>query len=311
MSASTLSAPPAADADALPALKADPREQDLSPEQLDYLFDVRGYRIIKGALNADELAEMNAFVDEHPAKDLEPGQWIGNVETHSYGAKDGVNFQNIMEAGGVYSKLIDHPSWLDQVTRYIETEQHKVSIDENFLNVRGKGGFIPIHSGGAMPRFTSFFRNNAGRWCVGQINILMALKDVHHGDGCTTVVPGSHKAQQVHPAEGTEGDAWARQVSGADAVGMCEVHLDAGDALMFTDAICHGSVPRTTEGERRVCIYRYAPHLLAKRLNFLPDLDWLNSLTERQRNMVSPTPLRMAPGRTLKAEDFEHDAIAG
>ena len=306
------SASAAAEEVVLPALKADPREQDLSPEELDYLFDVRGYRILKGALSAEQLDAMNAFVDAHPARDLEPGQWIGNVETHTYGAEDGVNFQNIMEAGGVFTDLIDHAAWLDQVSRYIVTTQHQLSIDENFLNVRSAGGFIPIHSGGAMSRLTNNFRNQAGRWGVGQINILMALNDVHHGDGCTTIVPGSHKACDDHPAEHAgEGAAWNRNISGAEAVGMCEVHLDAGDALMFTDAICHGSVPRTNDGERRVCIYRYAPHLLAKRMNFLPDFNWLASLTPRQRAMVAPTPLRMAPGRVLRAEDFEHDPVGG
>lgn len=297
----------------LPAVCFDPAEAELSQAEQDYLFELRGYRILRGALSEDQLARMNAFVDGQNLDALQPGQWVGNVEVHTYGSKDGVNFQNIMEAGGVFEELIDHPTWIELMHRYIGEGPHDVEIDENFLNVRESGGFIPIHSGGADPRLTSLFRHATGRWMVGQINVLMAMSDVNHGDGCTTVVPGSHKALLYHPEQGGAGsnDAWDRGVSGNEAVGMVEVHLEAGDALMFTDAITHGSVPRTNPGQRRVCIYRYSPHLMAKRMNFLPDPAWFYGLTKARQKLVCTSPPRMAPGRVLKAEDFKHVAVGG
>ncbi|MEM8782062.1 MAG: phytanoyl-CoA dioxygenase family protein [Planctomycetota bacterium] len=296
-----------------PAWTPDARETDLTAEQQDYLFDLRGFRVISEALSTNQLERINDFVDTNLRDDLEPGEWIGNVETHSYGhaeTPDGINFQNVIEGGEVFEELIDQPAWIDQVRRYIECEQHQLSIDENFLNVRRTGGFIPIHSGGANPRFTSTFRNGAGQWMVGQINILMALTDTLEGDGCTTVVPGSHKSHIEHPQYA---GAWnpGQEVSGADALGMVQVHLKAGDALMFTDAITHGSLPRTNPGERRVLIYRYSPHLLAKRMNYLPSPEFLERLTEARRKLVVPVPPRMRPGRVMAAEEFEHEAVGG
>jgi hypothetical protein len=39
--------------------------------------------------------------------------------------------------------------------------------------------------------------------------------------------------------------------------GAVEVHLNAGDAVMFVDAIMHGSARRVNEGQRRIAVYRY------------------------------------------------------
>lgn len=293
-----------------PAWLHDAREDALGQEELDYLFDLRGFRILKGALSDDQVARIHAWVDAQPLATLGPGDWVGDVEVHTYGSKDGLNFQNVIEGGPVFEELIDSSRWIGQVRRYIEVDDHALSLEENFLNVRRTGGFIPIHSGGTLVRFTSWFRNHAGKWSVGQINILMALTPIGPGDGATTVVPGSHKAHLDHPQRGR---AWSPDdpISGADALAMVEVHLDAGDALMFTDALTHGSAPRTNEGERRVLIYRYAPHLLANRFHFIPSPEFLARLTPERRRLVMPTPPRMRPGRTLMAEAFGHNPVGG
>lgn len=287
------------DADRLvPVWQPDPRCQSDDPLEQDYLFDLNGFSVIQGALSPQDLREINAFVDAHDPDSLEPGQWIGDVETHTYGKKDGINFQNIIEGGPVFERCIDHPAWYERVKRYIQVDAHHLTIDENFLNVRRTGGFIPMHSSGNHVRFTSCFRAYYGEWMVGQINVLMALTDVSYGDGCTTLIPGSHKAHEKHP-KNRDGNAWHNQVSGDQAVGMVQMHLKAGDVMLFTDAITHGSMPRTNPGERRVMIYRYAPHLLAKRFNYVPSEELMDRLSERQRAMVQAQPPRLRPGRTL------------
>lgn len=277
-----------------------------SNAEADYLFDLHGYRVITSALSHAQLATVNSWVDEQDVDRLSPGDWIGDVEVHTYGAKDGLNFQNIIEGGPVFEELIDHPAWIDQVRRYIVAGDHQLRIDECFLNVRRSGGYIPIHSGGDNVRFTGLFHWHSGQWAVGQINILMALTDIGLGDGATTVVPGSHKSHLAHPNRN-----WSSGVGGDQAIAMQEVHLRAGDALMFTDAICHGSMPRTNPGERRVLIYRYAPHLLAPRMNYIASEELIARLSPARRAMVMPTPPRLRPGRSLTGATFPHQPTAG
>ena len=272
----------------------------------DYLFDLNGYRILKNALSPEDLAEINGWVDARQAEELAEGQWVGDVECQSYQGHDGMSFHNMIEAGPAFRKCIDHPAWVDEVSRYVATDRQKLAIDENFLNVRAQGGFIGIHSGGHVPGFTSCFRHHTGDWMVGMINVLMALTDIGPGDGCTTIVPGSHKSHATHPAlagGGRWGTVANDDVSGDGATGMIEVHLKAGDALMFTDAACHGSTARTNPGERRVMIYRYVPSLMARRYNYVPSEELLSELTDRQQSIIQPTPIRMRPGRTMSSND--------
>lgn len=283
-----------------------PTGQPPSQEELDYLFDLNGFRVLRGALTSEQQDSVNAWVDSQDVDALNPGDWIGDVEVHTYGAKDGVNFQNIIEGGPIFEDLIDHPAWIDDIGRYIEVGGHRLRIDECFLNIRRGGGYIPIHSGGDSVRFSGLFRWHNGEWAVGMINILMALTDIGPGDGATTVVPGSHKSHVGHPHRD-----WEAGVGGDRAIGMNEIHLKAGDALMFTDAICHGAMPRTNPGERRVLIYRYVPHLLAPRLNYVPSEELIARLTPQRRSIVMPIPPRLRPGRVLEADAFPHDPVGG
>jgi hypothetical protein len=278
----------------------------LTQSEQDFLFDLHGYRILHGVLSAEDLRAVNAFADLHDTAERQPGDWIGNVETHTYGTKDGLNFQNIIEGGAVFEKLIDAPAWIEQVRRYIAVGDHSVRIDECFLNLRNRGGFIPVHSGGANVRVTGAFRWHTGQWAVGQINILMAITDIGPGDGPTTIAPGSHHSGLHHPNAD-----WNAQIGGHQAIAMQEVHLKAGDALMFSDALCHGSMPRTNPGQRRVLIYRYTPHLVASRFNYIPSEELLARLTPAQRQLVMPVAPRLRPGRVLRADAFPHDAVGG
>lgn len=278
----------------------------LSQAELDYTFDLNGFRVLRDALSAKQLTAINDWVDAQDVDWLNPGDWIGDVEVHTYGKADGVNFQNIIEGGPIFEELIDHQAWFDQVNRYIAVGAHNLRIDECFLNIRRSGGYIPIHSGGENIRFSGLFRWHSGHWAVGQINILMALTDIGPGDGATTVVPGSHKSDLPHPHVD-----WDAGIGGDQALGMREVHLNAGDALMFTDAMCHGSLPRTNPGERRVLIYRYAPHLLASRMDYVPSEELITRLTPQRRSIVMPVAPRMRPGRTLHSNTFPHNAIGG
>jgi hypothetical protein len=280
-----------------------PDEQD--EYLIDYLFDLNGYLIIKGAVAQSDLDEMNAWVDAHwdyvdakrRSRQDESGAWIGNIETHTYSGADGCNFQNIVEAGPVFRKLIDHPSWIQHIRRWVNPV-NGLSIHENLLNVRGAGGYIGIHSGGAHPiSYMTFRQANTGEWMVGQVNVITALQDIGPGDGPTTIVPGSHKSVLKHP-QLTE-TVYRSDAAAGEQIGMIELHLEAGDTLLFTDAITHGSAARTNPGFRRMVLYRYSPAFLRSRFEYVPSDELLSSLTEEQRKIILPIPHRFAPGRSF------------
>ena len=256
----------------------------------DYLFDLRGFLVLRNAIAPEQLAAMNGWIDDRPSTG--PGDWIGNVHHQVHEPKLGLNFQQIYEAEP-FRCLIDHPSWIELVKRYVggqagyDAHFGPVFIDENFINVRGPGEAISLHSGGHDRVMRTQFRYHDGDFHCGQINILFALQDIGPGDGTTMVIPGSHKSNLRHPQYETS-------VYGADSVeaieGAIQVHLNAGDAILFVDAIAHGSAERRNPGERRIGVFRYGPSWGNFRYGYEPSEELLAALNEEQRRMVRPIP---------------------
>ena len=130
----------------------------------------------------------------------------------------------------------------------------------------------------------TFRQANTGEWMVGQINCITALEDIGLGDGPTTLIPGSHKASIPHPKlNGELSRVYRSDEAAGIAVGMRELYLEAGDVLLFTDTITHGSAARSNDGYRRMLLYRYSPR-------WIPEL--LKRLTAERRQIVDPIPLR-------------------
>ena len=267
----------------------------------DYLFDLNGYLILEGAIDPADLVTMNNWIDDHweyveqPKDNKDNPRWIGRVETQNYGGEDGVNFQNIVDGGAVFEKLIDHPAWIHLIRKYI-APNNGLSIHENFLNIRGTGGHLYIHSGGHFPRqYFTFRHHNTGEWMVGMINVLIALHDIGQGDGGTVIIPSSHKATETHPRLEVDGEKVGNLNDGRlaeTAIGMKEIHLKAGDVLFFTDAVTHGSSARTNDGFRRSIVYRYSPRHIRTRFNIEQSDDLLERLTPERRAILEPIPLK-------------------
>jgi hypothetical protein len=266
-----------------------------------YLFDLRGYLVIENALTPDHVAEMNAILDG--LRGLEPGAWAGFVHGHVFSSpNEGLNLQQIYEAGEPFERLIDHPAWIDQVKTFVGGEgsfdyKHgPLFIDENFANIRGPGEAIGLHSGPVPWNKRCQFHVHNQKFNCGQVNMLVALTDIGPGDGATMVIPGSHKSNFRHP----EFDRAKMTASGGSVdgvTGAVEVRLRSGDALVFVDAICHGSAKRVNSGERRNVVYRYGPSWGFFRHGYRPSRELLNRLTEERRQIVWPHErLAGAPG---------------
>ena len=264
-------------------------------DELDiYLFDLRGYLHIEGALDAAEVRQLNEGLDAIPS--LEPGEWFGYIQAHTYGTVDGLNLQQIYEAGEPFERLIDHPSWFERIKLFVGGEgsfdyhHGPLFIDENFANFRRPGEAIGLHSGGYPPIHRNQFRYHGGRFMCGQVNVLLALTDIGPGDGGTMLIPGSHKSNFSHP----HFDRHRMQPGGATVEGIegaVEMHMKAGDALVFVDGISHGSARRSNDGERRIVVYRYGPSWGTFRQGYAPSPELLERLPPQRRQIVQPLPL--------------------
>jgi ectoine hydroxylase-related dioxygenase (phytanoyl-CoA dioxygenase family) len=80
----------------------------------------------------------------------------------------------------------------------------------------------------------------------GLIVVMYALKDVNEGDGGFVCVPGSHKAN--HPF-----------YPNVDSHLVVNPNPKAGDMLIFTEALVHGTRKWRSENLRRSLLYKYSP----------------------------------------------------
>jgi hypothetical protein len=108
--------------------------------------------------------------------------------------------------------------------------------------------------------------------------------------------PGSHKANFALPEDWKELEVdpprpWVTPVTGP-----------AGTAIVFTEAMSHGTLPWSGAGERRTVFLKYNPHPIAWSARFY-DRDRYPGLTERQRadpraaeRAVRRSPDRLTPG---------------
>jgi len=272
------------------------------PTELErYLFDLNGYIVVKNALNKFEIKACNNIIDK--LKNLKHREWRGYVHGHNYGGKEGLNLQQIYEAGKPFEKLIDHPSWIHHMLEFVggeDTFDHNhgpLFIDENFANVRGPGDAIGIHSGNHEGTQRGHYRYENGKFHCGQINILLALNDIGPGDGGTVVIPSSHKANFKHP-EFDKNKMFKDKLSHADLMTASkEIYLKAGDGLLFVDSLCHGSAKRVNKGERRVVIYRYGPSWGFFRHPYRPSKKLLKNLSKFQRQIVMPHEKILTPDK--------------
>ena len=275
-----------------------PDSQAPSPREM-FTFDLNGFIIIRGAIDREHVADINYSLDR--LQHLGLGEWAGHVHGHSYGGREGLNLQQIYEAGACWERLIDHPVYIERVRTFVGGERTfdylhgPLFMDECFASIRAEGEAIGIHSGGHEGCARTRFHVQNQRFHCNQVNVLIAWSDIGPGDGATMVVPASHKANFDHPdrerCRMRDGDA-----ANAEGVeGAIEVHLKAGDALLFSDAIMHGSAARRNPGQRRISVYRYGVSWGRWRHPYRPSTALTERLNPRARQIVQPEAAILAP----------------
>ena len=122
------------------------------------------------------------------------------------------------------------------------------------MDAGGEG--CTLHGGGADRMDLSevyFYKND--RIYTGLTVIEYLLADEGPGDGGVCVVPGSHKANLPLPKSMHLWEDHREQV--------IELNGKAGDAVIFTETLTHGTLPWTAQHQRRALLYKFSPGTLA------------------------------------------------
>lgn len=219
-----------------------------------YLFDLNGYLVVRGILDTGMVRRLNRALDESPDRTLE---WLP-------------------ELGGPFLDLIDHPRVLPYLIEFVD---ERVRLDHAYgiQMVPGSPGLALHGSPDDRPRNAAWYHVRNGAISSGLTVVSFALTDVQADAGGFVCIPGSHKANFACP--------FLDHAADRDAPWLTHVELSAGDAVIFTEALTHGSLDWAGPGIRRAFFYKYTPGQAAW-LSYRWTEEELAGLSARQRAMV-------------------------
>jgi hypothetical protein len=250
-------------------------ETHMLSDEERYLFDLQGFCVVPDAVDGRTIEAVNAIIDEQLAS-TNPDSPFVLLGEHKGG--------EVLRWGPSLLALMDNP----RITPYLEElVDPAFRLDHEYVQVLRPRPHDPanappsvlLHGGGAPFDPSQYYRFSDGRMWNGLTVVAYYLRDVHPGDGGFACVPGSHKANYPLPPSFEtvlEGPLprWVTAVPGA-----------AGTAVIFTEALTHGTLPWRGAGERRTLFYKYAPHAVAWSWSSY-DMAGFDGLTARQRKIL-------------------------
>ncbi len=196
-----------------------------------YFFDLYGYVVRYGALSDDELDALLEAVER--LRVPTPGSDLGSQR-----------FVGFLDREQPFRDLIDHEAILEPI---LEMCGATARLDHAYgITMRAGTSGLGLHGGGTPHDPAQFYDVRGGRMYNGLVAVQWALVDHDRGNGGFLCIPGSHRANFDRPA-------------GHPANWAVEIPLQAGDVVIFTEALTHGTSPWRGEHDRLSMLYKYAP----------------------------------------------------
>lgn len=233
-------------------------------ERERYFFDLYGYLVVEGLLTAEELAAANRAIDAQRLPPPDPDD--GSPRFHGF----------LEWEEPLFRRLIDHPRIVPYL-KAIVGEGFRLDHEYGIYMRRGRAG-LQLHGGGTPFDPSEYYLVRDGRMLNGLIVVSWALTDCPAGAGGFCCIPGSHKQAWRQPPD---------QGPFAPPELLRNPGQPAGSALIFTEALRHGTLPWNADHERRSLLYKYCPgHMAWGHRRASPEL--LARCTENQRLVLEP-----------------------
>jgi ectoine hydroxylase-related dioxygenase (phytanoyl-CoA dioxygenase family) len=228
-------------------------------EEQQYLFDLNGYIVLPNALSTQDLAAINRVIDAAGVPELlkqvsylhtgfPP---LENPNSDETAGPVDITSGLLTDWGQEFRDLVDHPRTMP-LLRAILGEGMR--LDHSYAIFMRKNAIASsshhLHNGGTPFDPSQYYLVRDGQIFSTLVVVSFALTDVKPGDGGFCVIPGSHKSNFPLP----------KTISGIvnEIPPVVQVPLHAGDVVIFTEAVTHGSLPWNASHERRAVLYKYA-----------------------------------------------------
>ena len=247
-----------------------------------FIFDLQGFIVIPGVLSKTECEQYIALADEAWPRQPDDGAFR--------------RFGGISRWGQPFVDLMDHPRVLEYL---VELIGRRLRIDHDYCIFMRKGDAInPLHGGPRLYETDHWYYYQDGIMRNGLTVATFNLTDAPEGAGGFACIPGSHKTNFIRhlPAD-------VRHYKRHPAY-VIQPPMEAGDVLIFTEALIHGTRPWVADHERRTLLYKYSPPHSSWRIDQY-DLSEFPEATERQKRLMAPPSVQDHPVVVAKGESFE------
>lgn len=218
-------------------------------EEQQYLFDLHGYLVLPQVVPPAVVAACNAALDRFEAMAPEaypPPLVLGDRRT-----EQNLYISNIVEGDDAFLPLIDLPAVLDVIG---EVTGGPYRLNHTYTIYRWGGGFTGLHMHGTPIISKCQYHCRNGQMVSTLTKAVFPMLDCGPEDGCFAVIPGAHKSNFAKP--------WGNHPD--DNPPLVPVPARAGDAIIFTEALTHGSTVNTSGRPRRTLYFCYS-------IGYMPD----------------------------------------
>ncbi len=244
-------------------------------EEERYRFDLQGYLKIEGAIDADAVQAMNRWFES-------------KAETApEFAGRDGetIRVGDMLTWGPEFLNLLDNARVLPYLKALCGEE---LRLDHNYCYIsRRPGPKLVLHGGGTPYDPRQYYHCADGKMYNGLVVAAYALTDTPAGAGGFCCIPGSHKSAFPCPRPIQRMDVASDLVQA--------VPCRAGDCIVFTESLTHGTHPWQGDSTRRALFFKYSPgHMTWSETNYLAApvnaavAEMASRLTETQRLLLHP-----------------------
>lgn len=245
-----------------------------------YLFDLNGYLVIEDVLTPAELALANEALDTHGDQILPHPESLSGNAAPLGGERARGELRDVMELEDPYGPLFRHILTHPRLVPYLNEILGKgFRVDHMMFALTmdiGTEGFYLHGAAGADFSPSEYYHFKNGRFYCGLTVVAVQLQDVNPGEGGFVVVPGSHKSNFDAPPSLTRYEKYQDNVR--------EVPCRAGSAIIFTEAITHGTLPWKGRKSRRTLLTRYNRGVMA----YVPAPPMPEWAGEREQAVILP-----------------------
>lgn len=266
-------------------------------EEQRFAFDTWGFLVVKNAIPPAQIARLKATVEQRG-----PDLHSQHADRGGFWSQDFVDLLDPPTVSPLLEEIYGGPRPDGRPPfriDHINVHTHG-TFNKNLAGgtIHGGNGRL-LHPERPPELVTHYFERAAdGTFANGLVTVAYELEDTVCNGGGFGCLAGSHKGPYPVPA------AWVDLSKSVHPM-VTRVPAAAGDAIIFTEALCHVTLPWTVPSTRTTLFYKYMPpdEAYAGPDNFFgpTDADAWQGVDERTRAILTPPPeafvLRKAAAR--------------